>query len=163
MPNWCLNTMQVSGDPEKVAEFVEQHKAVAFDHEGTPIGEEVLDFNTVVPMPEELKGTTSPSDSPNWYEWSVDNWGTKWGACNAECDYKPGDKVAIYHFDTAWAPPVDWYEKVVEAYPHLDFDLEWEEGGMGFAGRLAGTKGIAGGLEEWNIVWDEDAGEYVPA
>jgi hypothetical protein len=154
--------MHVSGDPDKIAKFVGDHTAVEFDAEGTPIGETVLDFNTVVPMPEHLKNTKAPSDdgSENWYDWSVTNWGTKWGACDPVIDYRVGGKVAMYSFDTAWSPPVDWYEKVIEAYPDLDFDLEWEEGGMGFAGRLAGTKGIVGGIEEWTIIWDEEAGEY---
>lgn len=165
MPNWCNNIMTVSGDPDKVAEFVEQHKAVQLDHEGTPAGETMLDFNAVVPMPEHLKGTKSPSNdgSETWYDWSVAHWGTKWNACDPYSKYKDGDKYAVYYFSTAWSPPVDWYEKVIEAYPDLDFELEWEEGGMGFAGRLAGTKGIAGGLVEWDIVWDEDSGEYVEA
>ena len=162
MPNWCNNTMHVSGDPDKVAKFVGDHTAVEFDAEGTPIGETVLDFNAVVPMPEHLKNTKAPSDdgSENWYDWSVANWGTKWGACDADHDYKKGSTNVIYHFDSAWSPPVDWYEKAIEAYPDLDFDLEWEEGGMGFAGRLAGTKGIVGGIEEWTIIWDEESGEY---
>lgn len=165
MPNWCMNTMTVSGDPKKIAEFVEQHKAVELDHEGTPVGETALDFNTVVPMPEHLKGTKSPSDdgSMTWYEWSVDNWSTKWNACNSHHDHKEGNTNVVYRFDTAWGPPVNWYEKVIGAYPDLDFDLEWSEGGMGFAGRLAGTKGIVGGIEEWDIVWDEEFGDYVPA
>lgn len=163
MPNWCMNTMTVSGDPEKVAEFVEQHKGVALGNEGEPIGEEALDFNAVVPMPEHLKHTKAPSDdgSETWYDWAIKHWDTKWGACNAHCDHRKNDKEVIYYFDTAWSPPIAWFEKVIEAYPDLDFQLEWEECGMGFAGQLAGTKGIVGGIEEWDIVWNEDEEEYV--
>ena len=31
------------------------------------------------PMPVELEGTVSPRDTPNWYTWCKENWGTKWG------------------------------------------------------------------------------------
>jgi len=162
MPNWCNNTMTVSGDPEKVAEFVEQQKAVALDPDGTPIGESLLDFDQVVPMPSVLRNRKSPSDdkSITWYEWAVANWGTKWGACDVGYDYKEGNDTVLYDFSSAWSPPVDWFEKVIEYYPWLDFQLEWEEGGMGFAGKLTGTKGIVGTIEEWTIIWDEEAGEY---
>lgn len=153
MPNWCMNTMVVSGDPERVAKFVEDHKSVELDHEGTPVGETSLDFNKVVPMPE--------SEEDNWYNWSCENWGTKWNACEASLDYRNGGKDAIYNFDTAWAPPVEWFEKAVQAYPDLEFDLEWEEGGMAFAGRVGGSNGVLGGIEEWDIEWDEESESYV--
>lgn len=164
MPNWCSNTLLVSGDPERIKQFIEEQKGVDYDHEGTPTGETALTFENVVPMPEHLRGTKAPSDdgSMTWYDWSVENWGTKWDACYSQISHNPGENVVEYMFDTAWSPPVDWYEKVIEAYPDLDFTLDWEEGGMGFAGTLSGEKGIVGGIREWNIVWDEDGEEYVP-
>lgn len=155
MPNWCMNIMTVSGDPKRVAEFVEDHRSVELDHEGTPVGETSLDFNKVVPMPE--------SEKDNWYDWSCENWGTKWNACSGSLDYRNGGKTVIYNFDTAWSPPVPWFESAVQAYPDLEFDLEWEEGGMAFGGRMGGSNGVAGEIEEWDLEWDEESESYVVA
>jgi len=163
MPNWCINGMTVKGDPERIAEFIEEQKGLDYDHEGTVKGETALTFETAVPMPRMLKGRKSPSDddSMTWYDWSVENWATKWDACSSAVDYKSGKDFAFYQFDTAWSPPVTWFEKMVQFYPWLDFEIEWEEPGMGFAGKLAATKGITGTMEEWDIVWDEEADKYV--
>lgn len=152
MPNWCNNVFTVKGDPEKVAEFVEQMKA----------DKENLDFNKVIPLPEVLKGRSDIKDI-GWYEWSVVNWGTKWNVCEAQLEYNDGDDGAVYYFDTAWSPPVGWFETVVKYYPWLDFCIEWEEGGMGFAGTYESVNGELGPMSEWDIVWDEDEEEYVVA
>ena len=150
MPNWCMNTMIINGDPKKVAEFVEDHKMTFTDDRGEEV-ENVLDFNKDVPMPE--------SEKDNWYNWSCENWGTKWNACEASYHFR-SEKEVFYNFDTAWSPPVSWFERAVQAYPDLEFEIQWEEGGMAFAGRMGGSNGVAGGIEEWDIIWDEEAGEY---
>jgi hypothetical protein len=50
---------------------------------------------------------------PDWYEWRLENWGTKWDVCEVEIDedcleYSDDKKVAWFSFRcwTAWAPPV---------------------------------------------------------
>ena len=80
MPNWSYNILNASD--EVLKQIVNEE------------GE--IDFNTVIPMPKELKGTVSPNrddtqekkdasknlidkyGSDNWYDWSCENWGTKW-------------------------------------------------------------------------------------
>lgn len=42
--------------------------------------------------------------APTWYEWSIENWGTKWNACNTEVSDLGGAWRAVT-FDTAWCPP----------------------------------------------------------
>lgn len=68
----------------------------------------------------------------NWYEWNIANYGTKWDAGEASID-DMGDELEI-QFDTAWAPPVAWLEKVEPLFPKLKFELHYEEPGMGFKG-----------------------------
>lgn len=41
-----------------------------------------------------------------WYRWAIDNWGTKWNACNTSVDEK-----SIY-FDTAWSFPAPIFAKL---------------------------------------------------
>jgi hypothetical protein len=43
-----------------------------------------------------------------WYRWTINNWGTKWNACNVSV----GEK-SIY-LDTAWSFPVPIFEKLIE-------------------------------------------------
>jgi len=76
----------------------------------------------------------------DWYKWNISNWGTKWDACgeNASID-DMGDSIEI-QFDTAWAPPIQWIEKVELLFPDLEFELHYEEPGMCFKGVY--SKGI---------------------
>jgi hypothetical protein len=82
MPNYCLNNLDISGTKSDILSFIEQNKK----------GEQYLDFNGSVPMPEELVGTRAPNlniesekskeliakyGSCDWYDWSILNWGTK--------------------------------------------------------------------------------------
>ena len=49
----------------------------------------------------------------NWYDWRLENWGTKWNAC--ECKISP-DMNRI-EFETAWCPPVEVIEKIFQDNP----------------------------------------------
>jgi hypothetical protein len=87
-----------------------------------------------------------------WYDWSVQNWGTKWDTdlCSihtleAQLDgHKDDDEISInLVFDTAWSPPVVFLAKVVEDNPELYFEM-WcdEESGYKFA--FSGCEGSLG-------------------
>jgi hypothetical protein len=69
----------------------------------------------------------------NWYDYCVAEWGTKWD-CGEQgaSDIHPGGRMLHTAFDTAWAPPVNAYEKLVD----LGFGVEamYYEPGMGYAG-----------------------------
>lgn len=47
---------------------------------------------------------------PSWYDWSVDNWGTKWNSYGAHVNVSTGELM----FLTAWAPPLNIYHKLHE-------------------------------------------------
>ena len=81
----------------------------------------------------------------------------KWGSCDATLVQKE-DEFLQYEFNTAWGPPVDFFHKIAEDWPQLDFHLQYEEPGMGFRG---GNEWKAGSLvgefaEEYNHDEDED-------
>jgi hypothetical protein len=136
MPNWCHDELTVSGDPDKVAAFVEKVR----------IGDKPLTFTVHVPEPE-LEGEA-------WYGWRVDHWGTKWDAKTDSTLMAIGSEAAIdaldaattslawvptdggmqIKFQTAWTSPLQWLLAASEQEPELRFVLRYAEPGMGFAG-----------------------------
>lgn len=55
----------------------------------------------------------------DWYDWSVANWGTKWG----DIDLEIHDNVITYK--TAWSPVSETI--IYKLAEYFDFTLEWEE------------------------------------
>ena len=128
MPNWCRNTIVVSGKSEDL-DFFEKIK---------------FDFEKILPTPAELnapenkvvnqifkgefKDTTEvykdhdlscldeeqtktakylidKYGSCGWYSWRCDNWGTKWTAKDIVFERKDTTHLSI-DFETPWNPPV---------------------------------------------------------
>ena len=68
---------------------------------------------------------------PTWYEWSLENWGTKWNSCGYEkgVDYNTEDNKL--EFDTAWSAPHPILQKLSEMYPDIHIKHEWADEGYG--------------------------------
>ncbi len=121
MPNWCLNKLTVEhDDPSMVERFVNAYNK----------GETCNEF---IPQPEDI--------GDGWYDWCINNWGTKWdiGAdIGTEKEERYGLKATVVgnqascSFDSAWAPPIGLYEKLVE----LGYNVKasYFEPGMAFCG-----------------------------
>lgn len=112
MPNWCMNNLTIShDDPEKLQEFAD-----AYNSGNT--------CNHYLPLP----------DGEDWYNWQCNNWGTKWDFGKDEY-YDPAkieDGNVVVSFNTAWSPPIQFYEKLVE----LGYNLRatYFEPGLAFCG-----------------------------
>ena len=65
----------------------------------------------------------------NWYDWSIEHWGTKWDAY--DCQGSPQEGTLI--FFTAWNPPDEIIKALCKKYPNSDLDWFYEEEGMQFA------------------------------
>ena len=67
---------------------------------------------------EKLYGT------PTWYEWCVNNWGTKWNAVAARIygDYAGN---LCYSFQTAWSTPMPVFEQLSRMFPEYRFLVEF--------------------------------------
>ena len=89
-------------------------------------------LNEFVPCPPELL------ENGGWYEFQTTNWGTKWDIDLIDTDWIDDDKLAVY-FNTAWGPPIAWYDKMVE----LGFELEatYNEPGCCFCGSYTNEAG----------------------
>lgn len=68
----------------------------------------------------------------SWYDWSCENWGTKWDAYDIAIDIEPG--CLTYFFDTAWSHPKPIIVKIAALYPDLVLEHRYFDEGYGFWG-----------------------------
>ena len=71
-----------------------------------------------------------------WYNWRVQNWGTKWDCYSLEiddCDMPHGFEV---NFETAWSPPEEVCNAIREQYDDLSLSRFYDEPGCEIAGYL---------------------------
>jgi hypothetical protein len=69
----------------------------------------------------------------DWYDWSVENWGSKWNSYRFEIKYEDNDQLS-FHFDTAWSFPTPIFEKLAGMFPTLRFDCACFDEMWNFAG-----------------------------
>ena len=141
MPNWCDNSIKIKGPKDKIKKiWDEAHK----EDKGL--------LSAVYPMPEALEGTTSPAPKEgtpqplvdgfdNWYDWRVQNWGTKWDITLHDGDHglkfidrEDGEAEINGWFMSAWAPPTGAMDKLLEKNNDIDVSMYYYEGGCDFAG-----------------------------
>jgi len=91
--------------------------------------------NTLLATAETMKQARAETGYTNWYDWCVENWGTKWNAHDGSCEEHR--TRFLLQFDTAWSPPVPVIEALSEKYPKNKFSLRYYEAGMGYKGRFA--------------------------
>jgi hypothetical protein len=134
MPNWCNNTITLTGPKEKITAIYAKAKK-----------DDAL-LQQLKPMPKELDGTTSPSPKEgkvqplvdgfdNWYDWRVQNWGTKWDVDMDGLELSDDGTTITGWFDSAWAPPIHAYEYFLTANEDCSINSYYYEGGMDFAGQ----------------------------
>jgi hypothetical protein len=140
MPNWCNNSVTFTHeDPAEVMRLVK-----AFNEERL--------FNEFITCPPALHETVEIGEDYNerheakeaanreahgfssWYDWNVTHWGTKWdvGAEYAVEVDAANPNTIILDFDTAWSPPIEFYETMTE----MGWSIKafYYEPGMAFCG-----------------------------
>ena len=119
MPNWCYNSADIAG-PVELIRKIEQ---------GAREGKL---FESLCPIPADQQD--------NWYNWNVSNWGTKWDTTadvnNIEEPDQNGTASISLMFDTAWSPPIAWYEYISEIY-NVNITAMYHESGLCFVGKWA--------------------------
>jgi hypothetical protein len=168
MPNWFYFSLNVSGKKEDVQAFVENVKGTKeYETEGYE-----FDFNHFIPQPENIFREPISSDKekelesmglPNWYTWNNANWGTKWNA-SVDDSYVASDKDGFpyehtYQMRTAWADPRPIIIKMLEMYPHLDFEINGEEESNAYGIYVSSSEDVF--LEEEPTMIDEENGREV--
>ena len=149
MPNWCQNSLFLSGPKDVIQEIAETKLSL---QKLVPCPQELLETEAVYAneagdMPTKMQQNQEKYGYKSWYDWCVENWGTKW-------DVGPVDDLEIFeedhdkfelrsNFDSAWGPPVAAFEDIYDKYKDrgLRIRLEYLESGNRFMGVAHTTDG----------------------
>lgn len=152
MPNWVSNLMILRPeDCKKVQEYM------TLDDGQDDEDNLRLDFEKIIPMPETVyRGNSGFGDSwhpkdltmeeykekypdGDWYKWSINNWGTKWNACNTSfCPPEGDEPYGVLTFDTAWSLPVPVLDQLYEG-KGVNYQLFFVEESHAFFGAIPFT------------------------
>ena len=142
MPNWCNNTVEIYHTDSVMLERVRSSfKDGRLLDEFIPVPKDlhiVSGFVGADHSPEQMalvaaeQANLAAHGYRTWYDFCVANWGTKWdvGGDGYEAQDIPGGLMLT--FDSAWSPPVNAYEKLVEQ--GFEIRAMYYEPGMAFAG-----------------------------
>ena len=143
MPNWCSNSLTLTGKKEWIDALVKVSETDDKDI-----------FMHLCPCMEDAEWY-----SEKWYSWNCENWGTKWdanevviGSCDGEC--------IELHFDTAWSPPIALYTYLVEN--GWDVKAYYYEEGMGFCGQFVDGEDSSYGMPSKKEFEDREGVELMP-
>jgi hypothetical protein len=146
MPNWCDNDLYIYGSEEDLKKIKEQVTNEA--------GE--FDFGKIIPEPDtpdyftdNLSWEDREKHPLNWYEWRIENWGTKWNASESVITEVVKNETLQAWFQTAWAPALPITIALSKQYPNVTIEHKFIEEGMDFCGVLEIKNG-----EELAGTWD---------
>lgn len=181
MPNWCSNFLRVEGNPTEVKRFAD----MCIVEKENEQGEYEFTMNGILPLPDELKETTAPAywrgekddvegqaefeknnqrlretyGYDNWYDWQLNNWGTKWDADTINID---SDEATLgISYCTAWSPNEAWVKYAATQFPELKFYLSYEEPGCNFCGLLVCEGGEVSEDTTGELGWQDEDGREV--
>ena len=142
MPNWCNNTLNIRHeDPAMIERARKAFNEGRLLDEFIPVPKDLHIVAGSVGDPDEQKKLEEQGELnrkthgyTNWYDFCVNEWGTKWdvGADGQPALDQDGGGL-VMNFDSAWAPPCAAYEKLMEQ--GFEILAYYYEPGMAFAGR----------------------------
>jgi hypothetical protein len=118
MPNWCDNSVTIKHEDKTKIDVIEMELMKWDNGKG-----DCQLFNTLRPRPADKE--------ENWYDWNIQNWGTKWDASIIDWNRDDDNAITVY-YETAWSPPTQLYYHLIEE--EFEVYALYHEGGMGFAG-----------------------------
>lgn len=146
MPNWCTNTLNINNlTSEQVKRLVaaaEGERLLAEilpepNYEETPVAKTFPSIGAQFAKTEEERAVALANEptisSNNWYDWRLQNWGTKWEASEIIIN-EEANSVSI-SFMSAWSPPNQvWIQALINEMPNAEVVLTYKETAMDFAG-----------------------------
>jgi len=141
MPNWCNNNLTLQHeDPAMIKRAADALNRGEFLQEFIPVPEclkivagSVGDPVEQAKLEADTKRNQEELGYSNWYDYCVNEWGTKWDVGDeGATDIHPDGKMLHTYFDSAWSPPIAAYEKLTEM--GFTVGAMYYEGGMAYAG-----------------------------
>ena len=150
MPNWCYNRVSIySENIETVNELFDIfnnpepfNKLIP-----SPVWSETPNEDGELPVIDEHKDadgnvvfTTrkfpkSGKNDDRWYDWQIQNWGTKWEPTDIDVE-QTDDMELELTFNTAWSPPDAICRRIRDKYPDISVSWFYDEPGCEIAGYL---------------------------
>ena len=175
MPNYCWNGLYISADPknkESLKQLKDFYKKSIIKIED----DYTFTFDGILPTPKDLLDISCPTKEmdnekaesniekygfADWYEWRLSKWGTKWDAYDVYINKKMRDYISL-SFDTAWCPPIKYYDALANKYPLLTIEAEYSEPGCDFAGKRtyidgAVSEDVCMSYNKWRYIDDYDS------
>jgi hypothetical protein len=100
MPNNITNRLTLDKQNKKVRKFLKSD-------------ESDVDFDNIIKMPEDYY------EGDRWYNWRIQNWGTKWNAYDVDVI---DDEII---FNTAWSTPLPVLLLLSTKFPEVEFRLKY--------------------------------------
>jgi HSP90 family molecular chaperone len=144
MPNWTANHLLIVANNDEQQEYLNELKESITKHKEF--------FRFVKPIPFELSETYAgysgdPKEQAsneakekvniekygysNWYDYCINQWGTKWEAKEIDVQEESNNSLQIT-FDTAWSPPLPIYDILVDK--GFEIKATYAEQGCAFMG-----------------------------
>lgn len=133
MPNLCSNNLTITADKSTIdrleAAFAEGKFLAALRPEPD------YDQVEVLPTFPQISGTAPVDKAHAWWDWRVQNWGTKWDV-GGEHDHmdRVSDTELYLSFDSAWSPPIE----ALQSRDDIQYVLHYCETGCVFCGTASG-------------------------
>lgn len=127
MPNWCSNYANITGSKEAIENITRDINSIKNTQDRCV-------FKTLVGIKPEI--TEEEYENDGWYEANCDYWGTKWDVSINDCNFVIGSTNIMMYPETAWSPPIGFYEALAKKYG-VNVHAEYNEIGCDFAGYVS--------------------------
>jgi hypothetical protein len=126
MPNWCYNSISISGEKENISMIAE---IIADTNRKNADEKSGGHFKNLVGIPRNMSAEAYEKD---WYDTNISYWGTKWDVEELNEDIEE-DYIHL-SFDSAWSPPVGFCTLLSKIYD-VQVEIFYYEGGCDFCGK----------------------------
>lgn len=136
MPNWCSNSLVISGDVLEILKIkailgsVEISKRPGLINSPNII--KAINNNEEMQRSPKLHFSSTISSTEakdDWYDFRVNNWGTKWEPSDVYVSEESPNNL-YYTYETAWADPRAWLDDLSARFPNISMQCTYREEGM---------------------------------
>lgn len=122
MPNWCSNSLTITGHKYDIETILERLRK----------GDADKMFETLIGINPEI---SVEQYEKNWYDENISRFGTKWDVSYTMDMFQYSEDTIYITFETAWSPPVEFCRSLSKMY-NVKCVLFYSEPGIGFAGQF---------------------------